>query len=327
MTAALARQITTEPTTATHRSGPRESASGYSAAPVRDYLRQIGAIELLDAAQEVELATRIEAGLFAGQRLGESGLCLELRGDLRCIAREGEAAMQHLITANLRLVVSIAKRYAGSGVALLDLIQEGNLGLIQAVYKFDHAKGYRFSTYATWWIRQAVSRAAAEQTRPIRVPMHMVESIGTLRKARTTLSQSLGRDPSQDELAHALGLTRQKVRAIQQADQQPLSLDQPIGGDDASRTLAELVADTTIGATDAPPPTSLRHSLETLLASLPPREAQVLRLRYGLADGVAHSLEQVGPVLGRSRERIRQLEIHALATLRLNPDLDVLHDY
>ena len=326
MTTALAPEITTEPTTANHRSGPRESATGYSASPARDYLRQIGTVALLDAAQEVELATRIEAGLFAGQRLGEPGLPLELRHELRCIVGEGEAAMQHLITANLRLVVSIAKRYTSSGIALLDLIQEGNLGLIRAVYKFDHAKGFKFSTYATWWIRQAISRAAAEQTRPIRVPIHMVDAIGTLRKTQTTLNQSLGRDPSQDELAHALSLTRQKVRLIQQADQQPLSLDQPIGGEQA-RTLAELVADTTIGATDAPPIAPLRHSLESLLAALPPREAQVLRLRCGLADGVAHSLEQVGQVLGRSRERIRQLEIRALATLRLNPDLDLLHDY
>jgi RNA polymerase primary sigma factor len=305
----------------------REKGFAPASETAQDYLRQIGKVALLDARQEVELATRIEAGVFAEQRLADTGLPEELRHDLRCIAGDGELATAHLIEANLRLVVSIAKRYTGSGMPLLDLIQEGNLGLIHAVYKFDYAKGYKFSTYATWWIRQAITRAVAEQTRSIRVPLHMVESIGKVRKTHAVLVQSLGREPSQDELAVELGLTRQKVRAIQQADQQPLSLDQRVGGDDASWTLAELVEDTTIGAPDALPLTPLLTRLESLLATLPAREAQVLRLRCGLADGVVHSLEQIGQLIGRSRERIRQLEIHALATLRCNPDVHFLYDY
>ena len=304
----------------------RDQALHPSLDPTRDYLRQIGKVALLDAGQEVELATRIEAGLYAEERLGQPGLPVELRRDLRCVRSQGQAALRQLIEANLRLVVSIAKRYLGSGMPLSDLIQEGNLGLIRAVYKFDHTKGYKFSTYATWWIRQAVSRAVAEQTRSIRVPVHMVESISKVRKTKAALAQSLGRDPSPDELATALGLTVAKLRAIQEADQQPLSLDQSVGGD-ASRTLAQLVEDTKVGAADALPAAPLAQLLENLLASLPDREAQVLRLRCGLADGQAHSLEQIGQQVGRSRERIRQLEIHALATLRGNPDVHLLHDY
>ena len=325
MTAALIPQIATQPAITHYPPGKRPAAAS-STDLGWDYLRQIGKVALLDAKQEVELATRIEAGLFAGERLTEPGLSMEWRRDLRFLVRDGEQAMQHLIKANLRLVVSIAKRYTGSGMPMLDLIQEGNLGLIRAVYKFDHAKGYKFSTYATWWIRQAITRAVAEQTRSIRVPLHMVESIGKVRKTQAALVQSLGREPSQDELAAAMGLTRQKVRAIQQADQQPLSLDQRVGDEAGGRTLAELVEDTTAGATDALLTAPLADRLENLLATLPDREAKILRLRCGLADGATHSLEQIAQQIGRSRERIRQLEIHALATLRRHPDVDALHD-
>jgi RNA polymerase primary sigma factor len=294
---------------------------------ITSYLRQIGKVALLNSEQEVDLACRIEVGVLARERLlDQPHLTPGMRRDLRTLIRDGEAAQRHLLEANLRLVVSIAKRYAGCGMPLLDLIQEGNLGLIRAVQKFDYTKGYKFSTYATWWIRQAITRAMADQTRTIRLPVHMVELLNKLRRIRRELVQKLGREPSEDELADAFGTSRQKLHAILQSDRQPISLDQRVG-DESSMTLGDLVKDSTPGADDLLPSAPLRQQLDELLAVLPEREAGVIRLRCGFTDGTAHSLEQVSKVYGRSRERIRQLEIRALAKLRQTADTDSLHEY
>jgi RNA polymerase primary sigma factor len=295
---------------------------------ITSYLRAIGRVSLLNSEQEVDLARRIEAGVLAREQLSdEPALDPELRRELRMLVSDGERAQKHLLEANLRLVVSIAKRYAGFGMPLLDLIQEGNLGLIRAVQKFDYTKGYKFSTYATWWIRQAVTRAAAEQTRIIRLPTHAVELVNKLRRNRRELAQKLGREPTLDEVADAVGTSRQKLHAILQSDRQPISLDQRLG-DDGSMTLGELVKDSTAGATtDLGSGASLREELDELLATLPEREAGVIRLRCGFTDGTAHSLEQVSKVYGRSRERVRQLEIRALTRLRQTIDVEVLHEH
>jgi RNA polymerase primary sigma factor len=310
------------------RSPPAEGAGEAGTVDaVTSYLRQIGKVALLNSAQELDLARRIEVGLLAAERLqtGPAELTAQLRRDLHLLVRDGERATKHLLEANLRLVVSIAKRYTGRGMPLPDLIQEGNLGLIRAVQKFDYTKGYKFSTYATWWIRQAITRAMADQTRTIRLPVHMVELRNKLRKIQRELIQQLGRDPNQDELATAFGTTRERLQNIQHSDQQPLSLDQQLGGD-REGTLGDLVRDTTIGATDALPAVPLRQQLDDLLATLPEREAQVIRLRCGLADGTAHSLEHISKIYNRSRERIRQLEIRALDKLRHNTATEALQE-
>ncbi len=317
---------------------PSRALSG-SLDSVGQYLREIGKVALLDAAHEVELARAIEAGVLAAERLhrhdtndtpatgaGERGLGAELRRDLYRIARAGERARDDLVEANLRLVVSIAKRYAGRGMPFLDLVQEGNLGLIRAVQKFDYTKGFKFSTYATWWIRQGIARAMADQARTIRVPAHMAEIITTLKKAERELEQKLGRDPTLTELATAFGVTPARVRELREYDLQPISLDQPLGTD-AQATLAELVKDSRAAAPDATTTSDLRQRLDALLATLPEREATLIRLRTGLADGTPHSHEHISHLDGRSRERIRQLENKALATLRGPATTQNLRDY
>jgi RNA polymerase primary sigma factor len=303
-----------------------------SADSVRAYLKQIGKIALLNAEQEVELATRIEAGLYAAERVrraedvGEK-LSPQLRRDLRWIARDGERAKNHLLEANLRLVVSLAKRYTGRGMPFLDVIQEGNLGLIRAVEKFDYTKGYKFSTYATWWIRQAISRAMADQARSIRLPVHMVEVINTLGRMRRELLQYLGREPTHEELAKELDITLEKVLELQQYDREPISLDQTIG-DEGDSQLGHFIEDSqAVAAVDAVSFTLLQDDLQPVLATLSEREAGIVRLRFGLTDGQPRTLDEIGHVYGVTRERIRQIECKAMAKLRHPSRSHALHDY
>jgi RNA polymerase primary sigma factor len=299
---------------------------------VSDYLRQIGAVALLTAEQEVELAQRIEVGVLAAERLAQRGTELPVtelpvteRRDLNRLVRDGEQATDHMLRANLRLVVSVAKRYVGSGLPLSDLIQEGNLGLIRAVYKFDHTKGFKFSTYATWWIRQAILRAVADQTRTIRVPVHMVDSLNKLNRLQRELTQKLGREPTIEELSEQCGERPEKIAEIRRVTRQPISLDQPIGSD-GDTSLGDLVA-TTSAAADSTSPTQLRDQLESLLATLNEREQQVLRLRCGLVDGTKHSFEQISRIFGKSRERIRHIETAALRKLRPLAETGMLRDF
>jgi RNA polymerase primary sigma factor len=288
---------------------------GVSSDLVRAYLNGIGRRKLLTAEQEVQLAKRIEAGLYAEYRLERDTCGADLRGDLALIAAEGRAARDHLLEANLRLVVSIAKRYTGRGMAFLDLIQEGNLGLIRAVEKFDYTKGYKFSTYATWWIRQAISRAMADQARTIRIPVHMVERVNRMARARRDLAVTLGREPSTGEIAAELGTTELEVIEMISYDREPVSLDQAVGEDGESE-LRDFVADRTPEPVDIATSGQLRSEVEIVLSMLSRREQTVIRLRFGLDDGRQRTLDEVGRECGLSRERIRQIEKGSLLKLR-----------
>ena len=303
-----------------------------SADSVRAYLKQIGKVPLLNAAQEVELAKRIEAGLYAVETLRqrqEAGeeLHIQVRRDLKWISRDGERAKDHLLEANLRLVVSLAKRYTGRGMAFLDLIQEGNLGLIRAVEKFDYTKGYKFSTYATWWIRQAITRAMADQARTIRIPVHMVEVINKLGRIQRELLQDLGREPSPEELAKEMDISPEKVLEIQQYAREPISLDQTIG-DEGDSQLGDFIEDSeAVVAVDAVSFSLLQGQLQQVLQTLSEREAGVVRLRFGLTDGQPRTLDEIGQVYGVTRERIRQIESKTMSKLRHPSRSQVLRDY
>lgn len=309
-----------------------------SADSVRAYLKQIGKVALLNAEQEVSLAKRIEAGLYANYRLEQmdramaggdkdAKLSPAVKRDLRNIARDGRKAKNHLLEANLRLVVSLAKRYTGRGMAFLDLIQEGNLGLIRAVEKFDYTKGYKFSTYATWWIRQAITRAMADQARTIRIPVHMVEVINKLGRIQRELLQDLGREPTPQELAKEMDITEEKVLEIQQYAREPISLDQTIG-DEGDSQLGDFIEDSeAVVAVDAVSFTLLQDQLQDVLTTLSEREAGVVRLRFGLTDGMPRTLDDIGQVYGVTRERIRQIESKTMSKLRHPSRSQVLRDY
>jgi RNA polymerase primary sigma factor len=303
-----------------------------SADSVRAYLKQIGKVALLNAEEEVELAKRIEAGLYATQlmtELADKGekLPAAQRRDMMWICRDGDRAKNHLLEANLRLVVSLAKRYTGRGMAFLDLIQEGNLGLIRAVEKFDYTKGYKFSTYATWWIRQAITRAMADQARTIRIPVHMVEVINKLGRIQRELLQDLGREPTPEELAKEMDITPEKVLEIQQYAREPISLDQTIG-DEGDSQLGDFIEDSeAVVAVDAVSFTLLQDQLQSVLETLSEREAGVVRLRFGLTDGQPRTLDEIGQVYGVTRERIRQIESKTMSKLRHPSRSQVLRDY
>ncbi|MQA81800.1 MAG: RNA polymerase sigma factor RpoD [Streptosporangiales bacterium] len=292
------------------------------------YLKEIGRVRLLTAAQEVDLATRIEVGLFAEYKMATlDGLTATQRRDFESLTADGLVAKNHLMEANLRLVVSIAKRYVGRGLLFLDLIQEGNLGLVRAVEKFDYVRGFKFSTYATWWIRQAITRAVADQARTIRIPVHMVEVINKLERVQRQLVQDLGRDPLPEEVAGQMGLTVDRVVELRRMAQDPLSLHTPIGDEDDS-ALGDFIEDTdAVVPAEAAAFMLLQDQLETLLQGLSEREAAVIRLRYGLTDGHTHTLEEVGRAFGVTRERIRQIESKSLAKLRHPSRADQLRDY
>ena len=301
---------------------------------VRAYLKQIGRVALLSAEQEVDLAKRIEAGLYAAELLradaeGETAdkLTREQSRDLLWVTRDGERAKSHLLEANLRLVVSLAKRYTGRGMAFLDLIQEGNLGVIRAVEKFDYTKGFKFSTYATWWIRQAITRAMADQARTIRIPVHMVEVINKLGRLQRELLQSLGREATPEELAKEMDISPEKVLEIQQYAREPISLDQTVGVEGDSR-FGDFIEDSeAVVALDAVSFTLLQDELESVLATLTEREAGVVRLRYGLRDGMPRTLDEIGQVYGVTRERIRQIESKTMSKLRHPARSQALRDY
>jgi RNA polymerase primary sigma factor len=303
-----------------------------SADSVRAYLKQIGKVALLNAEEEVELAKRIEAGLYCTQLMvefAEKGekLTTAQRRDYQWICRDGDRAKNHLLEANLRLVVSLAKRYTGRGMAFLDLIQEGNLGLIRAVEKFDYTKGYKFSTYATWWIRQAITRAMADQARTIRIPVHMVEVINKLGRIQRELLQDLGREPTPEELAKEMDITPEKVLEIQQYAREPISLDQTIG-DEGDSQLGDFIEDSeAVVAVDAVSFTLLQDQLQSVLETLSEREAGVVRLRFGLTDGQPRTLDEIGQVYGVTRERIRQIESKTMSKLRHPSRSQVLRDY
>ncbi|MEU1398959.1 RNA polymerase sigma factor SigB [Micromonospora zamorensis] len=302
---------------------------GISTDLVRAYLNGIGRTKLLTAAQEVDLARRIEAGLFADEKLATcTPVSAELRADLELIVAEGRAAKDHLLEANLRLVVSIAKRYTGRGMAFLDLIQEGNLGLIRAVEKFDYAKGYKFSTYATWWIRQAITRAMADQARTIRIPVHMVEQVNRMVRARRELAVTLGREPTVAEVARALEISEIQVIELISYDREPVSLDQAVG-DDGESALGDFVAsvDPRTEPGDAAAQGELRNEVSIVLATLSQREQAVIRLRFGLDDGRQRTLDEVGREFGLSRERIRQIEKGTLLKLRAPERAQRLESY
>jgi RNA polymerase primary sigma factor len=314
------------------RQARKDAEMTASADSVRAYLKQIGKVALLNAEEEVDLAKRIEAGLYAAERLRqaeEAGekLATQARRDLRWIVRDGERAKNHLLEANLRLVVSLAKRYTGRGMAFLDLIQEGNLGLIRAVEKFDYTKGYKFSTYATWWIRQAITRAMADQARTIRIPVHMVEVINKLGRIQRELLQDLGREPTPEELAKEMDITPDKVLEIQQYAREPISLDQTIG-DEGDSQLGDFIEDSeAVVAVDAVSFTLLQDQLQSVLQTLSEREAGVVKLRFGLTDGQPRTLDEIGQVYGVTRERIRQIESKTMSKLRHPSRSQVLRDY
>ncbi len=303
-----------------------------SADSVRAYLKQIGKVALLNAEEEVDLAKRIEAGLYGVERMRiieekKEKLTTQQRRDYNWIVRDGERAKNHLLEANLRLVVSLAKRYTGRGMAFLDLIQEGNLGLIRAVEKFDYTKGYKFSTYATWWIRQAITRAMADQARTIRIPVHMVEVINKLGRIQRELLQDLGREPTPEELAKEMDITPEKVLEIQQYAREPISLDQTIG-DEGDSQLGDFIEDSeAVVAVDAVSFTLLQDQLQSVLQTLSEREAGVVRLRFGLTDGQPRTLDEIGQVYGVTRERIRQIESKTMSKLRHPSRSQVLRDY
>jgi RNA polymerase primary sigma factor len=302
--------------------------AGATADPVKDYLKQIGKVPLLNAEMEVELAKRIEAGLFAEEKLAKGGkISGKLLEELEWIAEDGRRAKNHLLEANLRLVVSLAKRYTGRGMLFLDLIQEGNLGLIRAVEKFDYTKGYKFSTYATWWIRQAITRAMADQARTIRIPVHMVEVINKLGRIQRELLQDLGREPTPEELAKEMDITPEKVLEIQQYAREPISLDQTIG-DEGDSQLGDFIEDSeAVVAVDAVSFTLLQDQLHAVLDTLSEREAGVVSMRFGLTDGQPKTLDEIGKVYGVTRERIRQIESKTMSKLRHPSRSQVLRDY
>jgi RNA polymerase primary sigma factor len=280
------------------------------------YLKEVGRVPLLTAVEEVELAQRIERGRLAREELARGNVSPRHRQDLQLLIEDGWAAREHLITANSRLVISVAKKYMGRGVPFLDLIQEGNIGLIRAAKKFDYRRGHKFSTYATWWIRQAVTRAIADQGRTIRVPVHMGDQINKLLRVQHQLTQRLGRDPSVEELAEALDVTPQKVENMIQVARRPLSLETPTD-DEEDSVLGDFIQDEEVPAPDETATYNLlREHLETVLNGLPPREVRILQLRYGLLDGQAYTLEEVGRKMGVTRERVRQIEAQALSRLR-----------
>ncbi|RRD61014.1 RNA polymerase sigma factor [Leucobacter sp. OH1287] len=301
---------------------------GATADPVKDYLKQIGKVSLLNAAEEVELAKRIEAGLFAEDKLAtEKDLPRKLVRELKWVARDGQKAKKHLLGANLRLVVSLAKRYTGRGMQFLDLIQEGNLGLIRAVEKFDYTKGFKFSTYATWWIRQAITRAMADQARTIRIPVHMVEVINKLARVQRQMLQDLGREPTPEELSLELDMTPEKVVEVQKYGREPISLHTPLG-EDGDSEFGDLIEDTeAIVPAEAVGFTMLQQQLEQLLDSLSEREAGVIKMRFGLGDGMPKTLDQIGDTFGVTRERIRQIESKTMAKLRHPSRSQQLRDY
>lgn len=303
---------------------------GATADPVKDYLKQIGKVPLLNAVEEVELAMRIEAGLFAEEKLSEMTpleRTEQLGLDLQWVSRDGKRAKSHLLGANLRLVVSLAKRYTGRGMQFLDLIQEGNLGLIRAVEKFDYTKGFKFSTYATWWIRQAITRAMADQARTIRIPVHMVEVINKLARVQRQMLQDLGREPNPEELAAELDMTPEKVVEVQKYGREPISLHTPLG-EDGDSEFGDLIEDTeAVVPADAVGFTMLQRQLESLLDSLSEREAGVIRMRFGLGDGQPKTLDQIGETFGVTRERIRQIESKTMAKLRHPSRSQSLRDY
>ncbi|MDS1271276.1 RNA polymerase sigma factor [Lipingzhangella sp. LS1_29] len=304
-------------------------AAGATADPVKDYLKQIGKVSLLNAEEEVELAKRIEAGLFAEEKLAESGATLspEVHEELDWIAEDGRRAKNHLLEANLRLVVSLAKRYTGRGMLFLDLIQEGNLGLIRAVEKFDYTKGYKFSTYATWWIRQAITRAMADQARTIRIPVHMVEVINKLARVQRQMLQDLGREPSPEELAKELDMTPEKVVEVQKYGREPISLHTPLG-EDGDSEFGDLIEDSeAIQPGEAVSFTLLQEQLHSVLDTLSEREAGVVSMRFGLTDGQPKTLDEIGKVYGVTRERIRQIESKTMSKLRHPSRSQVLRDY
>lgn len=303
--------------------------AGATADPVKDYLKQIGKVALLNAAQEVELAERIEAGLFAEKKLerDESLRKTKAGRELAIIAEDGRAAKDHLLEANLRLVVSLAKRYTGRGMLFLDLIQEGNLGLIRAVEKFDYAKGYKFSTYATWWIRQAITRAMADQARTIRIPVHMVEVINKLARVQRQMLQDLGREPTPEELAKELDMTPEKVVEVQKYGREPISLHTPLG-EDGDSEFGDLIEDSeAVVPADAVSFTLLQEQLHSVLDTLSEREAGVVSMRFGLEDGQPKTLDEIGKVYGVTRERIRQIESKTMSKLRHPSRSQVLRDY
>ena len=302
--------------------------AGATADPVKDYLKQIGRVALLNAELEVELAMRIEAGLFAEEKLN-SGEKMEraLRRELEEIAHDGRIAKNHLLEANLRLVVSLAKRYTGRGMLFLDLIQEGNLGLIRAVEKFDYTKGYKFSTYATWWIRQAITRAMADQARTIRIPVHMVEVINKLARVQRQMLQDLGREPTPEELAKELDMTPEKVVEVQKYGREPISLHTPLG-EEGDSEFGDLIEDSeAIVPADAVSFTLLQEQLHSVLDTLSEREAGVVAMRFGLTDGQPKTLDEIGKVYGVTRERIRQIESKTMSKLRHPSRSQVLRDY
>jgi RNA polymerase primary sigma factor len=304
------------------------ATAGATADPVKDYLKQIGKVALLNAEQEVELAKRIEAGLFAEEKLnsGEK-FAPKMKKELDWIAEDGRRAKNHLLEANLRLVVSLAKRYTGRGMLFLDLIQEGNLGLIRAVEKFDYTKGYKFSTYATWWIRQAITRAMADQARTIRIPVHMVEVINKLARVQRQMLQDLGREPTPEELAKELDMTPEKVVEVQKYGREPISLHTPLG-EDGDSEFGDLIEDSeAVVPADAVSFTLLQEQLHSVLDTLSEREAGVVSMRFGLTDGQPKTLDEIGKVYGVTRERIRQIESKTMSKLRHPSRSQVLRDY
>ena len=304
-------------------------AAGATADPVKDYLKQIGKVALLNAEQEVELAKRIEAGLFADEKLNDEKTKVKAAQveDFGWIAEDGRRAKNHLLEANLRLVVSLAKRYTGRGMLFLDLIQEGNLGLIRAVEKFDYTKGYKFSTYATWWIRQAITRAMADQARTIRIPVHMVEVINKLARVQRQMLQDLGREPTPEELAKELDMTPEKVVEVQKYGREPISLHTPLG-EDGDSEFGDLIEDSeAVVPADAVSFTLLQEQLHDVLDTLSEREAGVVSMRFGLTDGQPKTLDEIGKVYGVTRERIRQIESKTMSKLRHPSRSQVLRDY
>ena len=305
------------------------AVAGATANPVKDYLKQIGKVSLLNAEQEVELAKRIEAGLFAEEKLAERGAGPPASSGSTWsgLPRTARRAKDHLLEANLRLVVSLAKRYTGRGMLFLDLIQEGNLGLIRAVEKFDYTKGYKFSTYATWWIRQAITRAMADQARTIRIPVHMVEVINKLARAQRQMLQDLGREPTPDELAVELDMTPEKVIEVQKYGREPISLHTPLG-EDGDSEFGDLIEDSeAIQPGEAVSFTLLQEQLHSVLDTLSEREAGVVSMRFGLTDGQPKTLDEIGKVYGVTRERIRQIESKTMSKLRHTSRSDLLRDY